>query len=76
MKKLILFLFFPGLIFNNYANAIMQNGLSLITPRDTITKAPLNWFQLDMERDMYPGLSTERAYKELLTRKKSKNLTL
>src|SRR3546814_2713246 len=29
-------------------------------------KAPENWFNLDPETDQVPGVSTERAYKELL----------
>lgn len=34
-------------------------------------KAPENWFNLDLEQDGVPGLSTERAYKELLRDKPS-----
>ena len=33
--------------------------------------APENWFNLDPQKDKVPGVSTERAYKELLKDKKS-----
>ena len=45
------------------------------TPAPTQTavegKAPDNWFNLDPEQDGVPGMSTERAYKELLADKTS-----
>jgi cell wall-associated protease len=34
-------------------------------------KAPDNWFNLDLKKDKVPGVSTERAYNELLKTKKS-----
>lgn len=34
-------------------------------------KAPENWFNLDLKTDGFPGISTERAYQELLQGKKS-----
>lgn len=34
-------------------------------------KAPENWFNLDPETDKVPGISTERAYKELLVNLKA-----
>jgi cell wall-associated protease len=34
-------------------------------------KAPENWFNLDLKKDKVPGVSTERAYTELLKEKKS-----
>lgn len=42
-------------------------------PEQTTTegKAPDNWFNLDPEQDGVPGMSTERAYKELLADKTS-----
>ncbi|EMR03584.1 S8 family peptidase [Cesiribacter andamanensis] len=36
---------------------------------DTTSQAPHNWFNLDPETDRIPGVSTERAYRELLSGK-------
>lgn len=36
---------------------------------DTLSQAPENWFNLDPQTDRVPGVSTERAYKELLAGK-------
>lgn len=36
--------------------------------------APPNWFNLDMKKDKIPGVSTERAYQELLKGKTSKTV--
>jgi len=42
---------------------------------DTLQKkSPANWFNLDIKEDKLRGLSTEKAYKELLKRKKSKTV--
>jgi subtilisin family serine protease len=38
---------------------------------DSIKKAPSNWFNLDRSKDKIIGISTERAYNELLKGKKS-----
>jgi len=38
---------------------------------DSIKKAPANWFNLDRSQDGILGVSTNRAYKELLQNKKS-----
>ncbi|MCB0570359.1 MAG: S8 family peptidase [Phaeodactylibacter sp.] len=38
--------------------------------------APANWFNLDLQKDGVPGLSTERAYQELLKGKKSKTVVV
>lgn len=40
----------------------------------TQTSAPANWFNLDLSRDHVPGVSTERAYDQLLKGKKSKTV--
>lgn len=45
---------------------ILQSFLS-----DGQTKAPENWFNLDWEEDKVRGVSTEKAYRELLKGKKS-----
>ena len=39
------------------------------TLTDTLTQAPENWFNLDPQTNQVPGVSTERAYKELLANK-------
>ena len=41
---------------------------------DTIFKAPQDWFNLDPQADNVRGVSTEKAYKELLPNKKSKTV--
>ncbi|WP_199119728.1 S8 family peptidase [Pedobacter sp. ASV28] len=57
-------IFFLALLtfgFFNYAQA-----------QDKNVKLPPNWFNLDLATDGYFGISTERAYKELLNDKKPK----
>ncbi len=39
--------------------------------QDTLTKAPTDWFNLDYQTDKVRGVSTEKAYAELLGNKKS-----
>jgi len=41
---------------------------------DTLNKAPENWFNLDYQTDKVRGVSTEKAYAELLGNKKSKTV--
>ncbi|WP_224998180.1 S8 family peptidase [Cesiribacter sp. SM1] len=41
---------------------------------DTLSQAPENWFNLDPQTDRVPGVSTERAYKELLAGKTPKEV--
>ncbi|MCG8331971.1 MAG: S8 family serine peptidase [Chitinophagales bacterium] len=38
------------------------------------TSAPDNWFNLDLQKDGVPGVSTERAYQELLKGKKGQQI--
>jgi len=38
--------------------------------------APKNWFNLDLTQDGYPGLSTEKTYKELLKGKSGKTVVV
>lgn len=56
MKKLILAVF-----------VLSQTTLMVFAQK----KAPDNWFNLDQKKDKVPGVSTERAYNELLKDKKS-----
>ncbi|AHM59856.1 subtilisin-like serine protease [Flammeovirgaceae bacterium 311] len=39
------------------------------TLADTLSQAPENWFNMDPQTDRVPGVSTERAYRELLSQK-------
>ena len=39
-------------------------------------KAPINWYNLDQKEDNILGVSTEKAYKELLLRKKSRTVVV
>jgi subtilisin family serine protease len=45
-----------------------------VSKSDSILKAPANWFNLDLQADMVRGVSTEKAYSELLPNKKSKTV--
>lgn len=40
------------------------------------SKAPDNWFNLDLSKDNVPGVGTERAYQDLLKGKKSKTVVV
>ncbi|MFM9952300.1 MAG: S8 family peptidase [Saprospiraceae bacterium] len=46
---------------------------SLLFAQDS---APKNWFNLDLTQDGYPGLSTEKTYKELLKGKTGKTVVV
>ncbi|MDI9871044.1 S8 family peptidase [Flectobacillus roseus] len=41
---------------------------------NSFNKAPDNWFNLDFQQDGVLGISTERAYREILNKKKSKTV--
>jgi len=45
-----------------------------VAKADSVFKAPANWFNLDPQIDKVRGVSTERAYNELLPNKKSKTV--
>ena len=49
---------------------------SMMLPRATVTEAPRNWQLLDEATDHVPGISVERAYRELLTGKTPKQTVL
>ena len=69
--KLILTILSFGLAMNGsiiYAQNA-NNEVAASTP-------PINWFNLDEEKDNIPGVSTERAYTELLKNKKSKKIVV
>ncbi|MCB0563600.1 MAG: hypothetical protein KDD01_04410, partial [Phaeodactylibacter sp.] len=40
------------------------------------TSAPNNWFNLDLAQDNVPGVSTERAYEQLLKGRKSNTVVV
>ncbi|MFN8356113.1 MAG: S8 family peptidase [Spirosomataceae bacterium] len=42
----------------------------------TKAKAPDNWFNLDLKDDKVLGISTEKAYREILSKKKSKTVVV
>ncbi|MGE6221749.1 S8 family peptidase [Nubsella zeaxanthinifaciens] len=46
--------------------------MSGVYAQDKNVKLPPNWFNLDLTTDGYFGISTEKAYKELLSNKKAK----
>ena len=45
-------------------------------PNDTLEKAPENWFHLDPEEDMINGVSSGKAYRELLKGRKSNTVVV
>ncbi len=56
------------------AQTSMEADQTYVAVSDTILKAPSNWFNLDPQTDMFRGVSTEKAYMELLPNKKSKTV--
>jgi cell wall-associated protease len=74
-----------GLSFAQYnflfANTYIEDKRTSIffqtdTPGDTTKKAPANWFNLDRSEDKIQGVSTERAYEEILKNKPSKTVVV
>lgn len=59
---------FKGILF--FACFIFWTAGSFAQSKDV--KLPANWFNLDLAQDGYFGISTEKAYKELLQGKKPK----
>lgn len=52
-----------------FSLVMYQGEAQYLTP--TLTKAPFNWFNLDLNEDGVLGISTERAYREFLDKKKT-----
>src|SRR5215211_6811337 len=50
-------------------------GPAIQVPRVTLSEAPRNWQLLDGSADQVPGISVERAYRELLVGKSPKQAT-
>ena len=50
------------------------NDNTFVQMEDTVAKAPQNWFNLDYQADKVRGVSTEKAYAELLGKKKTKTV--
>lgn len=57
---------FRGLLFTGLFLLINASGFA----QSKDVKLPANWFNLDLVQDGYFGISTEKAYKELLKNKK------
>ncbi|MFN8257365.1 MAG: S8 family peptidase [Bacteroidales bacterium] len=55
----------------NYVASIDQ---TYVAKGDTTFKVPTDWFNLDFQADLVRGVSTEKAYSELLQGKKSKTV--
>jgi len=75
MRLKILFAVF-AIVFHSLsveANKINDNEF-LDGIGDTLTQAPDNWFNLDAEANDVRGISTEKAYSELLKNKKSNTI--
>jgi subtilisin family serine protease len=56
-------------VFTNAQYSVKYN--TLVQLEDTLTEAPKDWFNLDYQTDKVRGVSTEKAYAELLGNKKS-----
>ena len=59
---------------------VMMAGMFTVLILGNITaqqkSTPQNWFHLDFDRDGIPGLSTNRAYEELLNGRKSQTVVV
>ncbi len=79
MNKLIVVLFLLSTL-NIQVNAFQTDSISEKqekTESDDESpeeKAPKDWFNLDLQEDQFRGVSTEKAYKELLKGKKSESV--
>ncbi len=59
--------------FKTFCLFLLLSSASLLFAQDS---APQNWFHLDLAKDGYPGMSTEKAYKELLKGKPAKTVVV
>ena len=66
MKNPVLFLILLVVIPLNLSFGIEISDLSPKKNKDTITIAPRDWFNLDIKKNKFNGVSTERAYNELI----------
>ncbi len=55
-------------------HTLFSLALSLVLLSAVAQEAPENWFNLDLEKDSVFGVSTERAYDEILKGRKSKKI--
>ena len=53
-----------------------SNFVEISNVQNKLKKAPTNWFNLDIEADNVRGVSTEKAYNELLKGKKTKTVVV
>jgi subtilisin family serine protease len=74
IKKFLLTLALLGLVHLAVAQYTFRADNTQIAIADTILKAPTDWFNLDYQLDKVRGISTEKAYKELLAGRKSKTV--
>lgn len=72
-KRLLVVLMVLGFFVSANAQYTARDN-TFVLLEDTLTKAPQNWFNLDYETDKVRGVSTEKAYAELLGNKKSKTV--
>jgi cell wall-associated protease len=57
---------------SKHLSALFQSD----NPGDTTKKAPANWFNLDRSGDKIQGVSTEKAYEEILKNKTSRTVVV
>lgn len=74
LKKIFLpVIFLLGLTYTQAQNYYVSDA-TRVSLTDDPTKVPTNWFHLDPATDHYKGVSSEKAYAELLKDKKSKTV--
>ncbi len=78
MKKSVLFLVIIFLVIFTETFAVNFNCINtfFVDPDDSVSRVPENWFNLDVKNDNFNGLSTDRAYNELLKNKTSKKVVV
>ncbi len=70
-RKILLALAFMCMVHLAGAQYSFYADNTRVSLADTIIKAPENWFNLDYQADRFRGVSTDKAYRELLAGKKS-----
>ena len=74
IKKLLVILAFLLVIGYSQAQYTFRADRTSVELKDTLVNAPENWFNLDSQLDNVRGISTDRAYNELLKNKQTKTV--
>ena len=76
MKNLILFIILLLNVPLHLSYGMKDYPISTKSNKDTVTVAPKDWYNLDIKKNNFNGVSTERAYNELLKNKKSRKVVV